>query len=160
MVPFARQLEGVEDPELQAAQRGRAAAEAVERDPHAQLLERPQAGRGFAEQDVLAKLDLEAGGIEPCGVQAVLDALRETAPGQLTARQQRHRQVELMKAHGLPGAPLRAGRTEHPVGQGFEHAAVLGQRHEPLGADRPELRMIPVQQPGDADSRIDRRRRG
>ena len=85
-------------------------------------------------------------------MQAVLQAPRQAAPGQLPTRQQRHRQVDPVEAHRLPvrGAWAQAG-IEHPVGQGLEQAAVLGERHEALGADQPELRMGPAEQRRDAE---------
>ena len=58
---------------------------------------------------------------------------RETMPKHL-ARLVGDESLLQQTARRLIALAPRQGRFEHPVGEVLEHAAVLGQRHEPFGA--------------------------
>ena len=139
---------------LEQRQRGVAHAEIVQRQRHAQRLERVHFGQrdfhavgqhafGQFELEVLradaGALDFGYHPLDKLGVAELADAdidRNAQVGGQRPAR---------------PGGQLLAGRLQHPLAQWQDQAAFLGHLDEGIRPEQSERRVLPAQQRLDAD---------
>src|SRR3569832_1685305 len=141
-------LEHLHGEALQIAQARIAGAEVVHRELHAQC---PQPADGLHRrlrafpEDALGELELEVIGRQTAPEYDLLDHLDEPRLTKVTARDI-HRHAHRRQSGRTPALRLRAGRTQHPFGEGYDEARVLGERDEAHGRDQPELGVTPAQQ--------------
>ena len=130
---------------LELGQRGVAGAEVVDRAPDAHCMERAEdLARALDVGDDLALgyLELEAVGWKLPAVEQPQDARRKVAVEQ-AVRREVHAHPHF-QALAPPGRALRERGVEHLVREDLDQPGVLGQRHERLRTEEPELRMVPA----------------
>ena len=108
------------------------------RQPHPELVrggERPDGHVALAEQQRFVDLQLELRWRHAGAGEVALEPVGQIAPDELTARQERHRDVQRGQAAGTPARSLTAGGSEQPVGQRLGERARIRDGADPLVTD-------------------------
>ena len=144
---------------LEQDEGGVAGAEVVERQAHAESLQRSQRvgdPRRLGHEDALGELEPERGGRQPVPREAGRDGLRKGCAVEVAGRDVDGDRD--LQPDGPPLGRLRESRVDDVAGESVHQARVLGEGDEVVGEDQAALRVAPPHQGLDAGDRPGRER--